>query len=197
MRLHIILSGVYHAVAMLHLTRPAIKRLQQNHPTDWRSRLGLLTVGPKRKQLLPEFLRTGGYTPRVDLLRRGMLLQAKHFGIEVTVNGAEEIPEQLDSRQRETELLPMLRGFGEDDLLGVFQMQVDAALTLSWEEAPEFDSRLILLRMENIGPVINEKERFDLIREVTYAGAPPSSRRLQSLGTPRMLKHIFHVPRQS
>ncbi|MGE4293470.1 MAG: hypothetical protein AB7E32_14825 [Desulfovibrio sp.] len=197
MQLEIIINGLFHAVALLHLTRPAIKILQDRHPENWRSHLGLMTVGPNRKSLLAQFLEQGKYTPKVNVLRRGMHLQAKHFGIEVLADNCDEAPDQIDSKQTEIPLLPMLQGFGEDDLLGVFQLQLDASMTYTWESAPAFDCTLLKLHLENFGRILNVKDRFDLIRTITYADAQPTDRKLTSLGRSRMLKHIFHVTSQT
>jgi hypothetical protein len=197
MQLKVIISGTFHAIALLHLTRPAIKRLQQQRDESWRSHLGLMAVGPNRKKLLPEFLQDGGYTPKVNVLRQGMHLQAKHFGIEILANDCEESPEQINSKQTEIQLLPLLKGFGEDDLLGVFQLQADAALTCTWQIENPFSGESLQLHLENYARLLNVEERFDIIHTLTYAGAQPAARQLESFGKSRMLKHIFHVPRSS
>ncbi|WP_022661862.1 hypothetical protein [Paucidesulfovibrio longus] len=197
MQLKVIISGTFHAIALLHLTRPAIKRLQQQRGESWRTHLGLMAVGPNRKRLLRDFLQDGGYTPKVNVLRQGMHLQAKHFGIEILANDCEESPEQINSKQAEIQLLPLLKGFGEDDLLGVFQLQADASLTCAWEIDTPFSGESLQLQLENFGRVLNVEERYDIIHGLTYADAQPATRQLENFGKSRMLKHIFHVPRSS
>jgi hypothetical protein len=197
MKLNIVLSGTHHSIVMLHLTRPAVKLLQDEHPNDWQSRLALLAVGPERKRGLPAFFQRGGYRPKVNIIRQGMHLQAKHFGMEAQVDGLEEFPEQVDSEQTVVPLGQLVQEFDENDFLGVFQVQSDASTTYSWTLDAPFDGRHISLQLENLQQIFGGGERFDLIRGMTYAGNQPMERKVDRLGKPYMHKPVFRVANKS
>lgn len=193
MRLHITVSGSCHTIALLHLTRTAVQRFQQQHADDWQSRLALLAVGPNRKTQLPAFTAQGEYTPKVNTIRRGMLLQAKHFGVEASVDGLDEVPEQIDSKQTNIRLAPLLRDFDKEDFLGIFHLQWDGAASYVWEMESGFQEEALCLHLENLNKILNHTEQFDLIRNITYQNQPPIHRELERLGKPRMHKPLYRV----
>ncbi|MGE4551872.1 MAG: hypothetical protein AB7D57_02100 [Desulfovibrionaceae bacterium] len=193
MALEVTISGWYHAITALRLTRRYVQRLRQAGGDDWTDLLAGLGSGPDPEAAAAELRRLTGAEPEVAYRTEGVLLGGDALALTVTLDGQEQLLSELDEDTRPVRPAGLMRGLEPKDVLGVFARRGGGWLRCRFPEATAWEDGRLTAVCDDLAALLNAPSGLPLARRVRYDGAEPAEIECRPASRVAPLRPMFHL----
>lgn len=192
-RLEATLFGTLFRVSVIRLSQSLARSGIHTYGTrDWSTLIRDIALGTGRARLLSEVRHTLGQDLVVERRIDGVVARGSAFGMEIFHRGRSLDADGLGVETRTPLPEELMGGAAGGDLLGVFRARCEGSLFFRWDDADAVRAGDIALTYEQLAPLLNRTESFELVTDITWRGVH-GRRRLDKGQGFVPLKPIFHT----